>query len=863
MAEAYFDQFSFSVGEVDPRIQSRPDWDGYYKALKKCRNCQVIPQGGVQRRWGTVYVDSCVVGNAAIPAQFEMSTLLYDDTATYVIVWEPQNFKIYLENTLVYNFNTGSGPNTPNYLAEDIANLRFSQVQDRLIITNINFKPAQLVRSADSPNQITATDTFNNYLTITNPLTVGIVYPAQFTTNGTLPTTTPQIYPGRNYFVVAFNTTNVRIYSTADDAVNNVNFYIIGALGASTNNLVTQNTWTLSNINFANVPTYDFLGNYLGVSGGTPVYNFTPGATSGTSVTITINTALATMDSRYVGGLFTGNGGILRITSVTNTTTFVGYTVTAFASTDAIEGPLAYLGQPAWSDSLGWPKYSTFFQNRLVFAGSYSLVNGVWLSTVNEVFNFDDSQALDDDAISWYPAGGGINVIVGMTSSRSLLVHTNNGTFSTPLLNEAPVTPSNFTLTEQNKFAVFPIQPIFIDNQVMFVDTASNIINMIWEITQSAFITNNISVMSSVLIQSPIDTAAFYEPKATDGFYALFVNSDGTLAVYQTLHEQNIGAWSLMNTQTNIVADQLNNYTSAPSNFIHVITGYNRCWFLIQRFIPIAQSPANITAISAIANLFTAPGHGMPIGKASLISFTTSGTLPTTTPSQINTTGWWWARAFTTTTFAVYVSEANAAADINYLTPTALGSNSQVIQWINTPQIYLEELDFDVLTDSAALQSLSPPAIQLTNLDWMNGTVVNLKANGYVLLDGTVFGNSVTPQSNFLNYEVGQNYISTMTPLPVAIPQAMGTLYKPKHYRAMYVSYYNSIGVTIQGYNVPIQTMQQVTLDEPATPQTGVFLATPMEGWSDYDISQSADINIVQANPLPMTILGLSYVLEV
>lgn len=848
MAEARFDQFSFTQGEVDPKIQSRSDWVGYYNAAKFARNVQVIPQGGVQRRWGTEFVDACSIGDSNIAAQFEMCALLYDDNATYLLIWEPLSLKIYLENKLIATVTT-------TYAAEDIIALRFAQVENRLIITNVNFQTAQLARSANSANAITGIDTVNNYLNITTSLTAGNVYPTTFTTSGALPATSPQVYISRTYFVNAISANSVRVYATADDAINNVNYFTIISAGTGASNLVVQNTWTLSNVNFITIPAYDFSGGYSAIT-------FTPSATSGATVTITLSAPLANLTAVFVGGLFTGNGGSLRIASVADTTHFTGYTIHSFIDTSAIEGALAFLGEPAWSTIRGWPKYPSFFQNRLVLAGSISLPNGVWLSVVNQAFNFDDSQSLDDDAIGWYPAGGSINLIVGVTSARSLMIHTNNGTFSTPLLNEVPITPTNFTLTEQNKFSVQPIQPIFIDNQIIFVDTASNVINMIWDITTSAFNTNNISVMSSSLIRFPVDTASFYEPKATDGFYALFVNGDGTLAVYQTLHEQNIGAWTLMITNTSIVVDQVSNSTTIQSNFIHVITGYNRCWFLVQRMLPVAQGAITITAISSIFNTFTASAHGLPLDVASLVTFTTTGLLPTTSP-QINTTQYWWARGLDANTFAVYDDSAEAAVDLGRIQVTTLGANSKVVQWVNTNKVYIEELSFDVLTDCALTDTLTTASANVAGLSYLNGTVVNVKGDGYVLQNETVFGGQITTENASNYYEVGQNYVSQLTPLPVSIPQVMGTLYKPKHIRVLYIRYYQSIGVTVLQGTIPIANMNQQTLGSVPVPRDGVYDLTPMQGWNEFDLTGESDINIMQTNPLPMTILGLSYVLEV
>ena len=847
MGEYKYDQFNYSVGQIDPKMQSRPDWDGYYTAAKTILNAQVIPQGGVQRRWGLKYVDKLSIVNTAFPFQSEMSTLLYDNDLIYLLIWQAGQLTIYLENILIATVTSGYSYNGP-----DIPNLRFTQVQDRLVITNPNFPPAQLVRSNNANNQITATDQTNMYFTLNTPITAGQVLPIQFTTNGTLPTTTPQIYPGRTYFMNAINTTNIRIYSTSADAVNNVNFYTIGALGASTNQAVIQNTWTLSNITFINMPGFDFgATNYS-------TFTFTPSATTGT---ITLTSSSNIFSSAFNGGYYIGIGAgpnganaIVRFTTEVSATVMNGFVEAAFDAASAWPGYISYVAQPVWSAALGYPAVATFFQNRLVLANTATLQNGVWLSVSNEAYNFDDSESLPDNAISWYPGGGQNNFIVALTSARALIVHTNNGAFSTPLLTEQPVTPANFTLTEQNKFNCDTIQPIFIDNQILFADTASNIINMIWSIAQSAYITNNISVVSSNLIVNPVDMSAFYEPAATDGFYALFVNSDGTMAVYQTLNEQNVGAWSQMITNSQIVANQISGYATTQSNFIHVISGNNRCWVLVQRQMPISGSPTSISGFTI--DTLTATSHGIPVGTVSLITFTGT-TVPASTP-QVNKAQYWWAWAFDANTIMVFANAADASAQTNPIAFTSDGSSANIVAWPLTPQIFIEEVNFNVYTDAASTQQLGSPSATVANLAYLNGNVVNVKGDGYLLKNQTVFGGAITTEYAASNYEIGLNFVTIFQPLPISIPGLMGILFNPTHIRAVYVSYYNTIAAQLQGYNIQTIILAQQQVGVVPTPQTGVYLYTPMEGWNN----QSANITITQPNPFPMTILGFSYILE-
>lgn len=837
--EVKYDQANFTLGELDPKTQQRTDWEGYYKALKKLRNGLVIPQGGATGRWGTVTVAELTIVDPERPLEAELTPYIYDDNSTYAPVWEDLSLKIYLENILVA---TVVSP----YTAEDIPNIRPTQIQDRIIIASGRLPPYQLIRSGLTPNVITGVDTTNMYLQLTTGILVGVVYPIIFATSGALPLTNPAIYIGVTYFIKAVTSNNVRVYANAADAKAGVNYFSVINAGSGTNSMSLQNSWALTAISFKFLPAYDFTGGYSAIT-------FTPSATTGT-ITITASGAIFT--AAMVGGLFTGNGGIVRLTTFTDSTHMDGYTEDDFTSTDPILGNLAFLGEPAWSNTRGWPALASSYQSRSVFARTSSIQNGRWLSVINDVYNFNDSQRLDDDAISTYPNGAGSGFIQALTSARTLVVHTNTNTQSTPVLNEVPITPTNATYPEQSKFGALPIQPIFLDNQIIFVDKAFNVINMIWEITQSSFVTKNISVPSSGLIRNVTDMAAYAQPTATDGFYALFVNADGTMAVFQTLLEENVRGWSLMDTKVSQCADLNNNGFDIPCQFIRVGTAGDRCWMIVSRQISVPNAPVAITAFSSVNNTLTAPGHGMGINVSNLVAF--SGTTLPTTNQQINATQYWFARGLDANTFAVYASREDLAKDINRLTISSAGTSANVILQVTVKKTFLEELSFDVKTDASKVYHFDVPTTTITGLDHLNGCIVKVVADGYVLTDKTVFNGTLTMEIAATDVIVGSQFIVTMVPLPVALPGVMGVLYSPTHIRAMYIAYVDSIGVTIQGSNIPIVNMQDVVLDAVPVPQTGVYLYTPMEGWESF----SYDLEIVQANPLPITIAAFSYKME-
>ena len=733
----------FSYGAIDPKLQARVDYVAYSKGVKTARNVLSIPQGGFTRRFGTRYTATPAATNKNY---IELFSLVYDDSAVYCLVFQNNSIQIYLENTLNATVVT-------TYPGEIVQKLGFIVADNRLIILHTNFASAQLVRTAVAANIITGIDAVNEYINVTNALTAGTIYPTTFTTAGTLPVTNPQIFVNTLYYVRAITANSVRVYSTPEDAAANINYYDIQVLGAGVSNVILQNTWTLSNIPFSIYPAYDF--------GFFPTYSaagftFTASAVTGTLAAPSVITASAAIfTAAMVGGLFIGNGGVLRIVTFTNNVTVSGYTYQDFATIVAFPGNEAFLGEPAWSNDRGWPSCGTFFQERLFLGATRSIPNGIWGSAIFAAYDFDDSEDLPDNAISYYPSAGGGNFIKAMTSSKSLIVHSNTGNYSTPLTSDVPLTPTTFSMVEQNKDGISDVSPVFIDNQIIYVDrSANNVKSMSWDIVQSSYVNTNISLMSAHLIETPGDMAVFSEPGFTDGFFVILVNDDGNLAIYNTLYEQDVRGWTQAATAQN----------ATTGYFRRVCSGLNRAWVITER-------------------------------------------------------------------------------TVNFATV-----------------LMLEELDFDYPVDSGVAYVNTVATAVLTGLGHLEGQTVQIYADGSVLQDEVVTGGQITVQTAVSLATVGLKFRSLIEPLPVNVQMQTGfSLYQDQHIRQIYIHYYNTVGMTIQGFEIPTLTTQQVVLNQPAIPATGVLEYTLMEGWDGFDYT----IQIIQDLPLPMTLLAIGYDIEV
>jgi len=746
MANIRYNQNVFTYGELAPQLYARVDFDGYYKGVKQGKNVLPIPQGGLIKRFGTTYVDTLTVTDQT---QCDLVILNYEDNILYVTIWQPTTVTIYLENIKIATV-TGTSYNAP-----DIASLRFSQAGNQLVITNPNFQPAVLQRSDGTPNVIAGVVTASNEITVTTAVTANIITPVYFTTLGSLPTTSPQIYSNRTYFARTIDTTHIRIFSTPEDAANNVNYYTVSAAGSSSH-VVFQNSWAVNTITFDYVPAYDFIGNAAYAA-----LTFTPGATSG-STTLTASSAFFT--SEMVGGLFQGNTGTMRLTTYTNTTTMSGLITENFPNTNAIPGSLSFIGEPAWSTTRGWPSISSYYQQRAVFANTPSLPQGVWLSTigVGEGSNFDDSDIAPDNAISYYAQSGAGCFLKSIVSAETLLLQSNLAAYSSPAGATTPATPNSFFLVEQNKDGIGNVPAVHIDNQVIYVDSSGTTVkNMQFDIIQGKYVLNNISVSSSHLINNPVDMSAYSDPEFTDGAFVLTVNSDGTLAVYHTLIEQEISGWTQCFTNT----------AAGQSKFIHVANGVGSAWFLVQRVIN------------------------------------------------------------------------------------------------NATIIYLEQLDFTQLVDCAVSRT-NVNSSTVSNLSWLIGETVQVVADTYYLgefyvgpgaqINLTYMGQPYTAT----NVQLGLSIPWTIEPLPIALNLQEGSnFYKPWHVRSFYVSYYETLGMYINGVLVPEQNMNNFVLGATIMPQSGVYESTPMGEWDPFD-PYADQILITGTEPYPMTLIGIGYSLE-
>lgn len=845
MTDIQWSQDFFAKGELSPLMYSRVTLQAYYQGLKRAKNVICFPQGSAGKRFGTVYLNT--ISGITNYTQVYFKSFQYLNECCYLVLFRGSFVDIYLEGELVA---TVASPILP----DEVKLIDHTILENRFRVTTGIYPPMDLKRTPNADTPITGFTA--NSFTVTGPFAANKWFPVRFTAS-TIPVTSPQIHANKTYFARFISTTEFSVFTTAQDAAANINSYVISSAGLGAN-AIFQNIWTLSDVVFSALPQFDFQ-NPLNVYNNSTT-SFTPTAVSG-NTTMTRTAGTFNFTSNYVGGAIIGNGGIARITAVngTNQASITVLSEHPFNNTSAIIGTNIVITEPAWSNAQGWPRICSSFQNRAFFANTDTLSNGLWGSVSNQFNNFDDLVETDDDgAISWFPTSDTVNYIQFIVPYRSLTIHTNSGVYSTPLSVETVITPQNFSLSLQDSTPADNIQPQGIDNQIIVL-SGNDAHSLLWDGFNNAYSSNIISVANEQLIRSPVDEAAYIDKNRAGSRYMFIVNGDGTMAIYQSLIGENVSGF----TEAEFEQSYGNAYfRSVTSNFD------GRAWFVTERELATAGSPIAISGFTAIT--LTATAIALPTTTFTAIEFATTGMLPATSP-QIELNTIYWGVGVDANTFKVYLSQADATADLNALVITSAGVNSTVTALSLVTTLLIEQLSFDSYVDCAGLYPtplVSGATSVIAGQMRFNGQDILMQGDGFgfedVVADGNVDfkAHGVATSVSIAQYGFPINV--EITPMPISLSMTgnpkSSNLLDTKHLRYATFLFADTIGGTITQDNltfpIQMQTLNQIIPGLPPEPVTGSFEISVFGGWNDF---QKSSFTINHTEPFGMRLTGIFY----
>ena len=245
--------------------------------------------------------------------------------------------------------------------------------------------------------------------------------------------------------------------------------------------------------------------------------------------------------STDVGRLLHIKDGHLKITSVTSTTVVVGTVIIDLNET----GSTTDFALGSFSDTTGYPACVTFFEQRLVFAGTTAQPQTLFFSRSADYENFDDKYhetVADDDAIVYTIASNQVNAIRFLTATRTLIIGTAGGEFA---VNGAGVgeaiTPTNILINKQSNHGSANVDGIAVGNATLFLQRAKRKIReLAYNFDVDGYVAPDLTILAEHVTESGITQMAYQEEPNS---IVWCVRADGQLLGFTYQREQQVTAW--------------------------------------------------------------------------------------------------------------------------------------------------------------------------------------------------------------------------------------------------------------------------------------------------------------------------------
>lgn len=200
--------------------------------------------------------------------------------------------------------------------------------------------------------------------------------------------------------------------------------------------------------------------------------------------------------------------------------------------------------KPAWSNTLGWPSATTFYQNRLWFANTKALPSTIFGSKLNQPVNFDVGAGNDTDAIIYAIGQNDTGRILWLNGGKQLEIYTENFEFACPQDPSVGITPGTFSVRQQSSYgSSTDMKPVtYINDSYYAAKTGQAIINFHFDGIGLTYKSSNISLQSSHLMNNPINRALQRSDEASQDNFIYFLNEDSSVTSFQFVNELKLAA---------------------------------------------------------------------------------------------------------------------------------------------------------------------------------------------------------------------------------------------------------------------------------------------------------------------------------
>ena len=620
-------------------------------------------------------------------------------------------------------------------------------------------------------------------------------------------------------------------------------------------------SWTLAAVDFTNGP-------YLAQN--TTTTTLTP-ASAGTGTGVNITASAVTginggsgFQTTDVGRLITFNSGIAKITARTNTTVVVCTITTAFTNTDAKTD--WKLG--AFSDTTGHPSCVSFFEQRLVFAGTTDEPQTVYFSKAGDYENMTTGTNADD-AMVYTIASNQVNAIRYMKAVRTLIIGTTGGEFTISADGtNASITPTNVTIKRQSSFGSANVDAIPSGNAVLFLQQAKRKIReLAYNFDSDGYVAPDLTILNETVTKTGINEMSYQQSPDS---IIWCVRDDGELVGLTYQRSENVTAW-----HRHILGGKSQECTITVSDYANIATGTK-----------LTFTKSDGTEVTFTSTTGTA---GTNEFKTETNNNTTADNIYTVINAHADFTVANPAAAVVTiketapesTGFLTCVSADTTRLTVQNETAAVVESVSSIHGTLNEDEVwvivkrvidgstkrYIEcfsDFDFDE-TDSTAFKFLDShlsysgsSTSSLSGLSHLEGQTVSILANGAAHANKIVSSGSITLDRACTTACIGLAYNSVLQTMRIEGGAAEGTSQgKTKRISKVVLRLFETVGVKVGPSLNNLETVPFRTTSSLLSSPVDTLLAGDKEIEFRDDYNSDGFIFVKQDQPLPCSVLAI------
>ena len=608
--------------------------------------------------------------------------------------------------------------------------------------------------------------------------------------------------------------------------------------------------WTLADAVFEKGPYLD--------ANSTSTTLTSSATTVGTGRTLTASASL--FASTDVGRLFKLGDGHGKITAFTSVTVVTVEVLVALTSNGSVTWALG-----AYSNTTGFPRSVSFFEQRLIYGGSTDFPQTIWASQSGLYNNFDVGDSSAANSFIYTIAANKVNVIRYLAPARDLIIGTAGGEFQVGRPTGEPLKPDNVNIKQQTSYGSHTTPPQQIGSTILFVQRQQRKIREFsYRFENDAYAAPDMTILAEHLTEGGIvDVEYAQEPSSI--YYA--VRTDGQLLGMTYQREEEVVAWhrSVIGGKNTACTVTVTDYDNITVGSRLVLTKSDGTSVTFTSETAGSSSPSetlgfrpNTNNNTTADNIFTAINAHADFTVANPAS-----NVVTITETDPQSTGFLTITTTDSTRLAV-TSEAHAkVTSVASIAETTENQVYMIVERIvnGSTVKYVEYKDPTLNMDSGLSGIVTGASTTVTSLDHLEGQKVQILIDDAVYPAQTVTNGAVTVSlpSTFSNktIEVGLGYVSTLkTMRPEGGSQAGTSQGRKKRYNEIIVRLLKTVGATINGDQIPFRTSANA-MGESITEFTGDKRVTNL-GWD-----RDGQIVVQQTQPLPMTVLGITGTLMV